>query len=259
MLRGLRAPQCIICMLGLATCAGCRSAREPAPTGEPPSRAASVATAAPAPAPASATASATAAKLAWGFDSDGAGSAPLHFSFGRTGSGRPGRWLIQAEADAPSPPNVLAQLDADATDYRFPIAVADAPALRDLRVSVRCRTISGRVDQACGLVFRYRDENNYYLTRANALENNIRLYYVKDGKREQIASSSTRVTPRAWHLLGVEARDDRVRVYWDEREIVDHSDSTFRDAGRVGVWTKADSVTSFDDLDVTPLAVPGSP
>jgi len=57
----------------------------------------------------------------------------------------------------------------------------------------------------------------------------------------------------------VEARDDRVRVYWDEREIVDHSDSTFRDAGRVGVWTKADSVTSFDDLDVTPLAVPGSP
>jgi len=255
MLGNQRAHRCLICVLGFAATVGCRSAREPAPTGERAPRAAVAMSAPPEPP----THPASDSNLSWGFDSDHAGGAPFHFSFGRTGSGRPGRWLVQADADAPSPPNVLAQLDTDATDYRFPIAVADAPAPRDLRLSVRCKAISGRVDQACGLVFRYRDENNYYLTRANALEGNVRLYYVKDGKREQIATSSTRVTARAWHLLAVEARADHISVFWNESKLIDYVDSTFQEAGRVGVWTKADSVTYFDDLTVRPLGAPGSP
>lgn len=187
------------------------------------------------------------------FDDDAMDAAPAGFSFGRTGTGALGRWLVRAVAGAPSGPNVLAQLDADATDFRFPVAVLDAPVLRDVRVSVRCKMVSGRVDQACGLVARYRDDDNYFITRANALENNIRLYTVRDGRRRQLASWSGRVTPNAWHEYRFDVRGDHLEVFWDGARVLDHHDATFGEAGRVGVWTKADSVTYFDDLSVTPL------
>jgi hypothetical protein len=189
----------------------------------------------------------------WSFETDKAGGAPAGFSFGRTGSGASGRWIVQADPGAPSGANVLAQLSADGTDSRFPVAVADTPVLRDARVSVRCKPISGVVDQACGLVFRYRDENNYYITRANALEDNVRLYTVKNGHRSQFDGWTGPVTGKAWHELRVDARGDHIEVFWDGKKIIDGRDSTFPEAGKVGVWTKADSVTYFDDLSATPL------
>ena len=192
----------------------------------------------------------TASSWRWNFDKDRVGQPPAGFSFGRTGAGRVGRWIIRAEKDAPSGTNVLAQVDGDSTDYRFPIAVANGPSLKDLRLSVRCKPVSGKVDQACGLVFRYRDENNYYVTRANALEDNVRFYYVKDGKRFQLASWSGRVSSGSWHELRVDARGDQVEIHWDGKKVIDARDTTFRDAGKVGLWTKADSVTYFDDLFV---------
>lgn len=189
----------------------------------------------------------------WNFESDHPGRSPAGFSFGRTGGGAPGRWVVRTESGAPSGPNVLAQVDADDTDYRFPVAVADGVSLHDFRLSVRCKPVSGRVDQACGLVFRYIDENNYYVTRANALENNIRLYAVRQGRRRQIASFNGRVTAGAWHRYAVEAYGDSIRVFWDGRKVLDQHDKTFPGAGRVGVWTKADSVSYFDELVVMPL------
>ena len=184
----------------------------------------------------------------WNFDADPVNAPPPGFSFGRTGKGKPGRWVVQAEKDAPSAGNVLAQLDTDTTDYRFPVAVAGEPKFGDVNLSVRCEPVSGRVDQACGLVFRYEDENNYYLTRANALEDNVNLYYVKDGRRRQITGWRGKVTSGAWHQLGVEARGDHFVVSFDGNKVVDTHDSTFSQPGKVGVWTKADSVTYFDDL-----------
>ncbi len=130
----------------------------------------------------------------------------------------------------------------------FPIAVLDAPVLRDVRVIARCKMVSGSVDQACGLVARYRDENNYYITRANALEDNIRLYTIRDGQRRQLASWSGRVTPNAWHEYRLEVRGDHLEVFWNGQRVLDHHDATFAEPGRAGVWTKADSVTYFDDL-----------
>ncbi|MBI5746273.1 MAG: hypothetical protein HZA13_04655 [Nitrospirae bacterium] len=189
----------------------------------------------------------------WSFDSDAINAAPSGFEFKRTGKGSPGRWIVLAEKDAPSSPNVLAQVDTDNTDNRFPIAVANEPSLSDLRLSARCKPVSGRVDQACGLVFRYQDENNYYVTRANALEGNVRLYYVKDGRRHQIASWDGKVTKGIWHEIRIEARGDHLEIYWDGKKIIDAHDTTFRDAGKIGVWTKADSVTYFDDLSLEPL------
>jgi hypothetical protein len=188
----------------------------------------------------------------WSFDTERAG-APAGFSFARTGEGQPGTWVVVPEADAPSPPAVLAQTSGDDTDSRFPVAVAVAPSLRDQRLSVSCKMVSGRVDQACGLVFRYRDENNYLVTRANALENNIRLYHVKDGRRRQTASWSGPVTAGVWHAYAVEIRGDHIQIFWDGAKVLDQRDATFPDAGRVGVWTKADSITHFDDLAVAPL------
>ena len=145
-------------------------------------------------------------------------------------------------------------MDADETDYRFPVAVANQPRLRDLRVSVRCKPVSGKVDQACGLVFRYQDEFNYYVTRANALENNVRLYHVVNGNRRQFAGLNGPVVGGVWHELKVEAQGDRLEVYWDGQKVIDAHDPTFQTAGQVGVWTKADSVTYFDDLNVEPLS-----
>jgi hypothetical protein len=187
------------------------------------------------------------------FDDEPVNVPPAGFSFGRTGSGPPGRWEVRAAPGAPSGANVLAQLDADDTDFRFPVAVMDEPVLRDVRVSVRCRMVSGRVDQACGLVARYLDENNYVITRANVLENNIRLYTVRAGQRRQLASWSGRVTAEGWHEYRLELRGDRLEVFWDGERVLDHRDSTFSEAGRAGVWTKADSVTLFDDLRVESL------
>lgn len=197
--------------------------------------------------------SASATVRARTFDDDAVGAPPAGLSFGRTGGGPPGRWLVQAEAGAPSGANVLAQLDADATDLRFPIAVLDAPALLDVRVGARCKMVSGRVDQACGLVARYRGENDYYVTRANALEDNVRLYTVRGGQRRQLASWSGRVTAHVWHEHRLEIRGDHLEVFWDGQRVLDHRDSTFTEPGRAGVWTKADSVTYFDDLQVEAL------
>jgi hypothetical protein len=189
----------------------------------------------------------------WDFDNNPVDQSPTRFSFGRTGSGRVGRWLIKTAKDVPSGANVLAQTDTDATSYRFPVAVADSALLRNARVSVRCKPVSGKVDQACGLVFRYRDENNYYVVRANALENNVRLYFVKEGKRQQFAGWDGPVSNGVWHTLRVEARDDRFEIYWNDKRVIDARDQTFKESGRIGVWTKADSVTHFDDLTVEPL------
>jgi len=178
---------------------------------------------------------------------------PEGFSFGRTGSGRMGRWVVRTEKDAPSGTHVLAQLDNDAVDFRFPLAVANEPKLRDLRLSVRCKPVSGVVDQACGLIVRYQDENNYYLARANALEQNVRLYRVVNGNRQQLASWNGAVTSGAWYELCVEAKGDQFKIFWDGQEVMDIHDQTFPNAGQVGLWTKADSITYFDDLKVGPL------
>src|SRR5439155_14251925 len=161
---------------------------------------------------------------------------------------RPGRWVVRAVPDAPSAPNVLAQVDEDGTDYRFPVAVAPGFRARDLRLSVKCKQVSGKVDQACGLVFRFRSPKNYYVVRANALENNIRLYHVKRGRRRMFASFSGEVKGGVWHELAVVARGDDFRVSWDGKEVLQGRDRTFRRAGGVGLWTKADTVTWYDDL-----------
>jgi hypothetical protein len=184
----------------------------------------------------------------WDFRTEKVDDPPAGFSFGKTGQGRPGKWVVREDAGK----RVLAQIDTDDTDYRFPVAVADEPKVKDLRLEVNCKPVSGKTDQACGLVFRYQDENNYYVARANALEDNVRLYHVVRGKRSQFAGWNGKVLGQAWHALAIEARGNRFQVFFDGKSVIDAKDDTFQNAGKVGVWTKADSVTWFSGLSLKP-------
>ena len=194
----------------------------------------------------------------WNFDGEADGKPPGGFTFARTGQGSDGQWVVKKDESAPSKPNVLAQTSQDNTDYRFPLAIAEGASYKDLALSVKFKTISGSVDQGAGLVFRLRDKDNYYVTRANALEDNFRLYHVVNGRRIQFAGANFKVTPRVWHEIRVEARGDRFRCYYDGQLKITAQDGTFKDAGRIGLWTKADSVIYFDDLAVEDLGGTGS-
>lgn len=187
----------------------------------------------------------------YNFDGDATGKLPAKFHDALTGQGAKGQWVVQADPSAPSQPNVLAQLSADKTDYRFPLAIADEGSFQDLEMSVKFKAVSGNVDRAAGMVFRLKDANNYYIVRANALENNYRLYHVVNGRRVQFAGANFKVASGEWHELRVKCAGNHITCYYDGEKKIDATDHTFKDAGKVGLWTKADSVTYFDDLHVS--------
>ncbi len=188
----------------------------------------------------------------WDFETGVVGSPPAGFVFEQTGRGRAGRWVVRSMDDAPSGSKVAVQEEQD-TENRYLVAVADAPVLGDVWVSVRCKPMSGKTAEACGLVFRYRDHDTYYVARASAGEDNIRLYCVLEGKAHQFAGWNGIVSPGVWHELAVEARADKLAVFWNGHPVLKAHDAGIGDAGKVGLWTNADSVTAFDDLMVEPL------
>jgi Domain of Unknown Function (DUF1080) len=190
-------------------------------------------------------------QLVYNFDSDATGQSPAKFHSAKTGGGGAEKWSVVGDPAAPSKQNVVAQTSTDQTDYRFPLLISDEGTFQDLDLSVKFKAVSGSVDQAGGLVFRLRDPNNYYIVRANALENNYRLYHVVNGRRSQFAGANLKVTSREWHELRVVAVGNKITCYFDAAKKLEATDSTFKDAGKVGLWTKADSVTYFDDLKVT--------
>jgi hypothetical protein len=188
--------------------------------------------------------------ITYNFDSDSPGGMPAKFHSARTGQGTEGRWVVLAEPTAPSKPNVVAQTSTDSTDYRFPLLIADDGSFRDLELSVKFKAVSGNVDRAGGLVFRLKDANNYYVVRANAAEDNYRLYHVVAGRRRQFAGANFKVTSGEWHELKVECVGNKIICYYDGQKKIEATDETFKDPGKIGLWTKADSVTYFDDLRV---------
>jgi hypothetical protein len=188
------------------------------------------------------------------FEHDAVDAGPAGFTSVRTGGGRVGQWIVRAEPDAPSPPNAVVQVDADPTDMRFPVLLADAPPLADVSVSTRCKPIAGKVDRACGVVCRATGPDDYYLARANALENNVRFYVVEHGKRRQLASWSGAVASGQWHSLMLVCHGKSFSVTFDGARVITHADETLKEAGKAGLWTKADSVTAFDDVTFHPVA-----
>jgi hypothetical protein len=183
------------------------------------------------------------------FDSDPVGSSPASFEFARTGQGAEGKWVVREDKDKPSN-HVLVQESADPTDYRFPLAVVKEGFYRDVTLSVRARPVSGEVDQGFGMVWRYKDANNYYITRCNADEDNCTIYHTVAGRRRAFQNKPTRVAKNVWHALKLEAAGNHFVVWFDGTKVLDAIDNTFKDAGRVGLWTKADSVIQFDDFTI---------
>jgi len=193
------------------------------------------------------------------FNNDKVGAAPSGFSTALTGRGRPGKWVVIKDPASPNQGNVLAQTDADRTDYRFPVCVYDGLSAKDVDVAVKFKPVSGRGDQGAGIVWRYRDKDNYYIVRANALEGNVVLYKVENGKRTDLPlvgkgrtyGMKERVPSGAWGTLRVVAKGNHFEVYHNGKKLYEVEDETFKQAGKAGLWTKADSVIYFDDLTMT--------
>lgn len=196
--------------------------------------------------------------LIYNFERDTPGQLPEKFQDALTGSGARGQWEVRSDPTAPSRPNVLAQTSEDRTSYRFPLAIAQEGSFRDIDLSVRLKPVSGKVDQAGGLVWRFKDAFNYYIVRANALEGNVVLYKVENGKRTDLPlkgvgrsyGKKVRVPAGEWSTLRVMVKGKLFEVYFNGQKLFEVEDETFKEAGKVGLWTKADSVTHFDDLTV---------
>jgi hypothetical protein len=196
-----------------------------------------------------------------------AGALPDRLTAALTGKGGPPTWLIEEDATAPSGSRVLAQTSEESESYRFPLCVLEGVTGRDVVVSVRFRPDRGSVDQAAGIAWRIRDAQNYYVVRANALEGNVVLYKVENGKRQDLKpvgawffayGTKVRVPAGKWSKLGIKSERDRHAVFLDDEHLFDVEDATFPIAGKIGLWTKADSVTRFDDLTIEILdAKPG--
>jgi len=184
-----------------------------------------------------------AAATAVNFDDLKAGVAPSGWTATRTGTGD-AKWTIERDDTAPSKPNVLKQSGV----ATFPICLKDDTSLKDGFVEVKFKAISGREDQAGGLIWRAQDANNYYVARANALENNVTIYHTINGRRTERQRTRMTVTLNRWHTLRVDFIGSHFTVLLDGKSAIDWEDTTFTQAGKVGLWTKADSVTAFDDF-----------
>jgi len=156
----------------------------------------------------------------------------------------------------PSAPGgrAVAQTDADPTDARYPLLSWRGLAAADVEASVRFKAVSGRGDRAGGLAVRLADADNYVVVRANALEDNVRLYRVVRGNRQQFAGADLRVIAGEWHTLSLRAEERRFTVGFNERELFSATDGAITGPGRVALWTKADSVTWFSALALRALA-----
>lgn len=211
----------------------------------------------------------------WNFDADPLGALPRDFVVGTQADGRQaGEWMVidmkqlavvlqgrdRREAkriqkvletvNAPSPPQVLAQLMKKGFEHDYKLVLVEGTTAANLELEVAFLPLAGKGDMGGGLIWRAKDDRNYYLSRANPLEQNIRLYRVVDGIRKQLANFDQIISVDRWHTLRVVARGERLLVYYDGDPVLDVRDNTFSTGGLVGLWTKADAVTCFDDLMV---------
>jgi hypothetical protein len=163
--------------------------------------------------------------------------------------------------DAPTGKQVVAQLSEDRTNVRYPLLILADFSAKDVDLSVRFKPVSGKLDQAAGIVWRLKDKDNYYITRANALENNVVAYKTVNGKRSSIGIKGdpkayglkVEVPSGRWSTLRVRMVGDTAEVFLNDKKVLEVENDTFADAGKIGLWTKADSITCFDDLKVTSL------
>ena len=189
----------------------------------------------------------------WNFDREQPDSLPNEFSIGTLFDGRPaGNWQVLTTDRAKSPPHVVAQLMAKGAEHAYKVLLAKDVIASNLNLEVSFLPIQGQADMGGGLIWRAADDRNYYLTRANPLEQNIRVYRVVNGVRRLLQNFNETIDVRRWHTLRVVNRGCRIEVFYDEKRVFDFCDSTFT-LGQIGLWTKSDAITYFDDLKLETL------
>ncbi|MHB8900718.1 MAG: family 16 glycoside hydrolase [Thermoguttaceae bacterium] len=187
-------------------------------------------------------------KSEWNFEDGRQDRLPQGWSAIKTGDGPGCQWRIVLDQDSPAGPKVLAQVSADGPRPFFNLCVAEQASFRDLDLVVHFKAVEGKIDQGGGPVWRLRDADNYYVARMNPLEDNFRVYKVEDGKRTQLGSADVKVPAGQWHRIRIVHVGNRIRCFLDDHLHLDVTDQAFPDAGKVGLWTKADAVTRFDGL-----------
>ncbi len=189
----------------------------------------------------------------WTFDNVEAGKLPAGWKAEGTNQRGPvATWAVKADADAPSKPNVLALTDTkEGWGGTFNLLWTDRVTFWDGVIEVKVKAEAGDDDRGGGPIWRMQDKDNYYVARWNPLEDNFRLYYVKDGARKTLESARVRTDASKWHTLRIEHKGNEIRCYFDGEALLQAQDKTFPAAGGVGLWTKADAVTAFDDLRVS--------
>ena len=177
----------------------------------------------------------------WNFDREQAGQSAEGFS------NEQGQWTVVADESAPSKPNALAQTAAnDKKDFN--LTLINGTNYKNVDLSVQMKALAGKIDQGGGLVWRAKDAKNYYVARYNPLEDNYRVDKVVDGMRTRLENVDLKAAP-GWHTLRVTMTDEHIECYFDGKKLLDVKDSTFADGGKIGLWTKADAQTHFDDLN----------
>lgn len=188
--------------------------------------------------------------IRWSFEDAEVGKLPAGWTATKTGEGPGSVWKVLLAVDAPNGPNVLAQTSADGPKAMFNLCVANETKFTDVDLSVALKPSEGEIDQGGGLVWRYKDANNYYIARVNPLEDNFRVYKVVAGKRIQLGSAEVEIPAGKWHTLRIIHKGDHMQCSLNGKLHLVVKDDAFKDAGKIGLWTKADAVTSFDDLVV---------
>ncbi len=184
------------------------------------------------------------------FEDSKGGTLPKGWSAAKTGEGPGSIWKVVEDDSSPHGKQVLAQTSSEGPNPLFNLCVLEEPQLVDVDLEVSFKAVSGKTDQGGGPVWRYQDAKNYYIARMNPLENNYRVYKVIDGKRTQLGTAAVEAPTGKWHKLRVVQRGEHIQCYLNDKLYLDVKDDTFKGKGRIGLWTKADAVTSFDGLRV---------
>jgi len=186
----------------------------------------------------------------WTFEKAELGTVPDGWRIAETnGQGEPGVWEIIRDDTAPGGSTTVALSKTTNSGSTFNLLLNEEITLKDLEIEVNVKALAGKEDQGGGPVWRAKDENNYYIARWNPLENNFRVYFVKDGRRKMIATANVDFDPTKWHKIEIEHVGNRITAEVDDKELIEVEDNTFTDAGAIGLWTKADAATAFDEVE----------
>ncbi len=193
----------------------------------------------------------TDARNHWTFEQDVVGALPAGWQPAETRpQGHLATWQVVNDPTAPSPSRAVAITANANAGSTYNLLLATGTRFKNGTIKVRVKAVSGEEDQGGGPVWRALDRNNYYIARWNPLEDNFRVYTVRDGQRQQLGSATVKADATAWHTIEIVHQEGRIEALFDSQKLIELQDSTFKQEGMVGLWVKADGCTAFDDLTV---------